>query len=163
MSLRVNYKRKERTLMIPLPHFHFWCQKVLPLVYDNSLSYYEVLCKVVKYINDLIDSDKELLDLIERYKDEIDERFDNDEELINQLRIELNQVEEWIDNFDTTYIDNIIQNYIKIHLATMIFVELVNDHIVYFIPETWSDITFHTTEYDINIPNTEDFSLVLSY
>lgn len=35
-----------------------WCYKVLPLVYDESLSYYEILCKVVKYINDLIDQDK---------------------------------------------------------------------------------------------------------
>ncbi len=34
--------------------FRFWCQKVLPLVYDNSLSYYELLCKVVKYLNDVI-------------------------------------------------------------------------------------------------------------
>ena len=31
--------------------FRFWCQKVLPLVYDQSLSYYEVLCKVVEYVN----------------------------------------------------------------------------------------------------------------
>lgn len=31
--------------------FRFWCQKVLPLVYDDSLSYYEVLCKVVNYLN----------------------------------------------------------------------------------------------------------------
>lgn len=29
----------------------FWCQKVLPLVYDDSLSYYEVLSKVVTYLN----------------------------------------------------------------------------------------------------------------
>lgn len=34
--------------------FRFWCQKVLPLVYDDSLSYYELLCKVVKYLNDVI-------------------------------------------------------------------------------------------------------------
>lgn len=41
------------------PHyFRFWCQKVLPLVYDDSLSYYELLCKVVNYLNDVIaDSD----------------------------------------------------------------------------------------------------------
>ena len=31
--------------------FRFWCQKVLPLVYDDSLSYYELLCKVVAYLN----------------------------------------------------------------------------------------------------------------
>ena len=31
--------------------FRFWCQKVLPLVYDDSLSYMELLCKVVDYLN----------------------------------------------------------------------------------------------------------------
>ena len=31
--------------------FRYWCQKVLPLVYDDSLSYYELLCKVVDYLN----------------------------------------------------------------------------------------------------------------
>lgn len=34
--------------------FRFWAQKVLPLVYDDSLSYYEVLCKVVSYLNTTI-------------------------------------------------------------------------------------------------------------
>ena len=56
-----------------LKHFRFWCQKVLPLVYDNSLSYYEVLCKVVKYINDLIDSDKEIISDIDVLRKEMDE------------------------------------------------------------------------------------------
>ena len=31
--------------------FRYWCQKVLPLVYDDSLSYLELLCKVVDYLN----------------------------------------------------------------------------------------------------------------
>lgn len=35
-------------------NFRFWCQKVLPLVYDDSLSYYELLCKVVDYLNNTI-------------------------------------------------------------------------------------------------------------
>lgn len=34
-----------------LKPFRFWCQKVLPLVYDDSLSYYELLCKVVNFLN----------------------------------------------------------------------------------------------------------------
>lgn len=33
----------------------FWSQKVLPLVYDDSLSYYEVLNKVVFKLNELIE------------------------------------------------------------------------------------------------------------
>ena len=38
-----------------LANFRFWCQKVLPLVYDDALSYYEVLGKMVQYLNDVID------------------------------------------------------------------------------------------------------------
>lgn len=34
--------------------FRYWCQHVIPLVYDDSLSYYELLCKVVNYLNDVI-------------------------------------------------------------------------------------------------------------
>lgn len=34
-----------------LQPFRYWCQKVLPLVYDDSLSYYELLCKVIDYLN----------------------------------------------------------------------------------------------------------------
>ena len=34
-----------------LQPFRYWCQKVLPLVYEDSLSYYELLCKVVDYLN----------------------------------------------------------------------------------------------------------------
>lgn len=45
------------SINLPIPHtsapFMFWCQKVLPLVYDDSLSYYEVLCKLVAYVNGL--------------------------------------------------------------------------------------------------------------
>ena len=36
---------------IDLKPFRFWCQKILPLAYDDSLSYYELLCKVVDYLN----------------------------------------------------------------------------------------------------------------
>lgn len=32
----------------------FYCQKVLPLTYDNSLSYYEQLCKTTHKINEVI-------------------------------------------------------------------------------------------------------------
>lgn len=34
--------------------FRFWCQTVLPIVYDDSLSYYELLNKVVEYLNNTI-------------------------------------------------------------------------------------------------------------
>lgn len=42
------------TIPSKVDSFRFWCQKVLPLVYDDSLSYYELLCKVVVYLNNTI-------------------------------------------------------------------------------------------------------------
>lgn len=46
----------------PLKPFRFWCQKVLPLVYDDSLSYYELLCKVVDYLNKSMEDTEHLND-----------------------------------------------------------------------------------------------------
>lgn len=42
--------------MSEISSFRFWCQKVLPAVYDDSLSYYELLCKVVAKLNEVINS-----------------------------------------------------------------------------------------------------------
>lgn len=129
--------------MKDMPYFKFWCYKVLPLVYDDSLSYYEILCKVVNYINDLIEQDKS---------------FGNE---IDDLKKELSVVQKWIDNFDTSYAEEIIKKYI----ATMIFVEITDaGYIVYNIPKSWNDITFHTTGLDITLNIQPEYGhLVLSY
>lgn len=42
----------------------FWCQKVLPLVYDDSLSYYETICRVVQKLNELAEKYNQVDDLI---------------------------------------------------------------------------------------------------
>lgn len=41
-----------------------WCQKVLPLVYDDSLSYYEFLCKMCNTLNEVINNVNTLPDYI---------------------------------------------------------------------------------------------------
>lgn len=43
-----------------------WVQRVLPLVYDDSLSYYELLCKVTDKINQLINNNNMLPEYIEQ-------------------------------------------------------------------------------------------------
>ena len=129
--------------MLPnLKHFKFWCQKVLPLVYDDSLSYYEVLCKVVKYINDLIEQDKIITDELEA------------------LQADMEKVKDLIDNFNTEFAERIIQDY----LATMIFIEISDSgYIVYYIPERWEEITFQTTGLDIPLDGYDFGHLTLSY
>lgn len=122
--------------------FKFWCFKVLPLVYDDSLSYYEILCKVVDYINKLIEQDKV---------------FGNE---IDKLKQEMSVVQKWIDNFDTSYAEEIIKQYI----ATMIFLEISDSgYIIYYIPQNWKDIVFNTTQLDIEISGYDYGRLVLSY
>lgn len=125
-----------------LDTFRFWCQKVLPLVYEDSLSYYEILCKVVDYINNMIENQKE---------------FSAE---LNELKSELEVVKKWIADFDTSYIEEVVRKY----LATMIFVEISDaGYIVYYIPETWKNITFETTGLDVEIDGTEYGRLVLNY
>lgn len=46
----------QRTTYKQTGSFRFWCQKVMPLVYDDSLSYYELLCKVVNFLNEVIEN-----------------------------------------------------------------------------------------------------------
>lgn len=50
--------------------FRFWCQKVIPLVYDDSLSYYETLCKVSQKLNEVIDFVNNFQDTTNDYTDE---------------------------------------------------------------------------------------------
>lgn len=131
---------------MPIPrlnHFRFWCQSVLPLVYDDSLSYYEVLCKVVDYINKLIDTDREIF------------------EDIDALKADMQVVQDWINNYNASFAEKIIEE----HLATMIFVEINQlGYFVYYIPDSWDSITFNTTGYDIIIEDVPEYGrLVLSY
>ena len=48
----------------------FWCQKILPLVYDDSLSYYELLCKVTAKLNELIEYSTIYPEYVKEYVDE---------------------------------------------------------------------------------------------
>lgn len=60
-----------------LQPFRYWCQKVLPLVYDDSLSYYELLCKVVDYLNKTIDTVNVLSTEYTMLKNYVENYFNN--------------------------------------------------------------------------------------
>ena len=58
-----------------IDNIKYWCNKILPLVYDDSLSYYEVLCKTSAKLNEVITSTNGLLDAWDTYKNDIDKAF----------------------------------------------------------------------------------------
>lgn len=78
-----------------LGQFRAWCQKVLPVVYDDSVSYYELLGKVLQYLNEVIsninlvgiDMTKihEAYGLLEEYVNTYFERLDVQNEIDNKL------------------------------------------------------------------------------
>lgn len=92
-----------------LKPFRFWCHKVLPLVYDDSLSYYELLCKVIEALN-LTMEDVELLnnyfDGIE-VQEEIDKKLDSMVEDGTLDAIMKTYIDENIDDFHPEIIQHI--------------------------------------------------------
>lgn len=56
-----------------------WCNKILPLVYDDSMSYYECICKVVSKLNSVIENQNAI-------SDEID----------NEIKVLLNEYRDWV-------------------------------------------------------------------
>lgn len=133
--------------MLSLPHFKFWCQKVLPLVYDESLSYYEVLCKCVDYINKLIDTDNEII------------------ENIDTLRSELEIVQSWISNFDYEPLLATVKEMVNNYLKGGVYFGITEDgYFCAYIPSGWENIQFNTTGLDIETPIQPEYGhLVLSY
>lgn len=78
-----------------LTPFRYWCQKVLPLVYDDSLSYYELLCKVIDYLNKTMEDVNlavedvgklhDAYDSLQTYVNTYFENLDVQEEINNKL------------------------------------------------------------------------------
>lgn len=118
--------------------FRFWCQKVLPAVYDDSLSYYELLAKVIEKLNEvitLVDSEsnafQELADAIEELQDMFEDFKDGGFE---------EYYEELLDKWITENMTPIIEKAMK-----MVWFGLTMDgHFVAYIPDSWKDITFDT-------------------
>ena len=57
--------------------FRAWCQKVLPLVYDDSLSYYELLCKFYDIVNTNASNNELLVKDLNRLYEYVNSYFDN--------------------------------------------------------------------------------------
>ena len=97
-----------------IPYLRFWCQKVLPAVSDQSLSYYEVLCKLAAFLNKMVEELEKMQDNIDAlhkaYKDLQDwvnaeiARFEaHMEQHFDDLTRELwNRFEEYKNNTNTT-------------------------------------------------------------
>jgi hypothetical protein len=131
--------------MINIKSLRFWCNKILPLVYDDSLSYYELLNKVVDFCNKLLDNQNEIREILAQYGTDI-ESLKKD---VKDLQDELEKVKNG--DYLSLYIDS-LQNWIDQNIQSLVarvvkyvFFGLNDDgHFVAYIPEAWEFLTFDT-------------------
>lgn len=119
-------------------YLRYWCQYALPAVYDDSLSYYELLCKIVAKVNEII---------------EIHNQENNNWE---EIQKELDEINAWIEDFKEHGLDPYYQaqvekwvtenlDYIFSHVVKQLFFGLSQDgYFVAYIPNSWNDIVFDT-------------------
>lgn len=82
--------------------FRFWCQKVLPIVYDDSLSYYELLNKVVNYLNNVIAD-------VATVEGNVAELNDSYVQLQEYVNTHMSEIVEVVNTF-TAFIENYFEN-----------------------------------------------------
>lgn len=125
----------------------FYCQKVLPLVYDDSLSYYEQLCKVVDYLNRMIVSQNDIVRILGEHESDIVQLRKD----VDFLQDEMEKVKNG--DYVSLYLDSIIcwidnnLNELLGRIAKFAMFEIDDDG--YFnaiIPDSWCNITFDTTD-----------------
>jgi len=82
-----------------------YCSKVIPLVFDNTLSYYESLCAFCAKLNELCDAVTSqslaitefthMVELeIDKFKTYVDEKFDGYDAAISNLQLHMNAIEQ---------------------------------------------------------------------
>lgn len=136
--------------------FGFYCQKVLPLVYDESLSYYEVLCKLTEYMNKMFETQESFsasLNQLGLSQEQLENDFNELKETVNDnldyMRDELDKVKNG--DYISLYLDSIQgyldQNMKKIVADTVKYVSFgINDEgrFCAYIPDVWDFLGFDT-------------------
>lgn len=81
---------------VHFPDFAFWLQKTQPLVYDDALSYYEVLCRISAMLNQLINQVNDLTDAQKKF-------IEDATNLLNQIISEWNSMVDTWNSWESTF------------------------------------------------------------
>lgn len=149
------------TYAATVQRLQYWCQLVLPAVFDDSLSYYELVGKVVKKLNEVIDSNNELAGYVATNTMDI-AQLKKDVEL---LKSEFEKIKNG--QYTSLYIEAmknwIAENLINIvgQIVKFVWFGLSDDgHFVAYIPTSWRFLTFDM----VADPDSPDYGrLLLSY
>lgn len=151
----------------------------LPSAWDSSVSQIEMLQRMLYNVNQIIDVltvyaknmdeiESEYTDISSKYNDLRDELvamidgFETD--ITEKVDAEIARMEAIFADLDTRYSD-LVKQAIDDYTKHIIMFGLTDDgHFVTEYSDSWNDLTFHTTGYDIDLPVQPNFGhLVLSY
>jgi len=137
----------------------FRCQKVLPLVYDESLSYYEVLCKMSKTVDTLsetvekLDSAyEEIISFYEHIQEDISEaidaKFAEVDAKVNSLETQFDTLKDsintslnFMDNKIDSLRDDVRADIASVNARTDLAIEQNNEYIFSHLEESLARIT----------------------
>lgn len=132
-------------MSISVKTMNFWCQKVLPLVYDDSLSYYEVICKLVDRTNDIVKEMKNYAQFFEEFQTTAEDIRKDMESIEGELEKIKNggYIEVYIDAL-SEWIDANLQELVAKIVKFVSFGLNDDGYFVAYIPQTWDFIKFDT-------------------
>lgn len=139
----------------------FYTQKVLPLIYDESLSYYEMLCKMVDVVNQIIKNESDY----EEWFNEFQITAGQLQSDIIAIKQELNKIKggHYISNYISAlsmWVDENLQNLVG-KIAKFVQFGITNDGYFYAdIPDNWDFLTFDTV---VDSTNENYGCLVIKY
>lgn len=146
------------TMVAPLGEigaFRFWCQKILPAVYDDSLSYYELLCKVIDKLNEVIEQSNDqstVINILAQNLQNLADEFETFKESGFEDYYE-EQLTIWLDHHMNEIMRRILQNGVYFELT-------LDGYFAANIFYSWASVWFDT----ISDYNDENYgSLVLIY
>lgn len=141
------------------PLFNFYCQKVLPLVYDESLSYLEVLCKMRDYLNKMATTVNEYGDNMEEWHTQLNELSDESakmSEAIALLQEEIRKIENG--EYSEMYVDS-MEKWVNDNMPDIVakFVRFIgfglttDGYFCAYIPTNWQFLQFSSVR-DLRSP-----------
>ena len=140
-------------------NFKFYCQKVLPLVYDESLSYYEVLCKLTEYMNTMFETQENFeaaLAQLNLQQQNLANQFIELRQSVSADLAAMNETLEKIKNGDyidlyldpiKEYIDENVQKLVSKIVSYVSFGLTADGFFSAYIPDSWDFLGFDTIPY----------------
>lgn len=140
-------------------NFKFYCQKVLPLVYDESLSYYEMLCKLTDYMNTMFETQENFeaaLAQLNLQQQNLSNQFIELRQSVSADLAEMNETLEKIKNGDyidlyldpiKEFIDENVQKLVAQIVSYVSFGLTADGYFSAYIPDSWDFLGFDTIPY----------------